>query len=64
MFLPKTQISGAVQLGDSNFFGMNSSVIQGKEIGDLNRIGAHTFIVKNVKGNISLFGIPGTKQEY
>jgi carbonic anhydrase/acetyltransferase-like protein (isoleucine patch superfamily) len=54
--LPRTQISGAVQIGDSNFFGMSSSVIHGKKIGNFNRVGAHPFIINNVKDTLTCLG--------
>jgi len=62
IFNPRTQISGMVHIGDMNFWGMNSSIMQGKNIGSNNTIGASSFVIKNIKDNITLFGIPATKQ--
>ena len=62
VFNPNSQISGDVTIGDENFWGLNSSVIQGKQVGNNNKIGACSFVIRNVKDDMSLFGIPATKQ--
>ena len=62
VFNPRTQISGSVCIGDTNFWGMNSSIIQGKSVGNNNKIGACSFVIRNVNDNESLFGIPAVKQ--
>jgi len=62
VFNPRTQISGNVSIGDVNFWGMNSSIMQGKKVGNNNKIGASSFVIRSVKDNASLFGIPAIKQ--
>jgi serine acetyltransferase len=43
---------------------MNSGVLQGKKVGNQNKIGAYSFVISNVKDKTNLFGIPATKIEF
>ena len=62
LFNPRAQISGSVSIGDLNFWGMNASIMQGKKVGNNNKIGASSFVIRNIKDNEFIFGIPAVKQ--
>ena len=61
VLMPRTQISGGVYIGNGNFFGMNSAIVQSKTIGNNNIINSYTFLTKSIKDNRKYFGIPGRK---
>lgn len=61
IFMPRVQISGDVLIGNSNFWGMSSSIIQGKRVGDENTINGYTFLTKNISNKRTYFGVPGKR---
>jgi sugar O-acyltransferase (sialic acid O-acetyltransferase NeuD family) len=64
VFNPSTRISGNVKIGNGNFWGLNSCILQGKSVGNNNRIGACSFVMRNIKDNGFYFGIPAVKQDF
>jgi sugar O-acyltransferase (sialic acid O-acetyltransferase NeuD family) len=64
VFGPGVKISGNVTVGDESCFGLYASVLQGKSIGNNNKIDAYSFIIRNIKDNGSYFGIPAVKQDF
>jgi sugar O-acyltransferase (sialic acid O-acetyltransferase NeuD family) len=64
VFNPRVVISGKVKIGDENFFALNTCILEKKTIGDNNRIGACSFIMRNIKNDGSYFGIPAIKQDF
>ena len=61
VFMPNVQISGDCSIENFNFFGMNSSTLQNLKIGSGNSLGAHSFLIKSIPDEQSLFGIPAKK---
>ncbi len=47
--MPATKISGGVRLGNRNFFGVNSVILQYKSLCDDNVIGASSVVIRNIK---------------
>lgn len=60
---PSTRISGNTTVGDSNYFGVQSIVLQGLKIGDKTRIGANSVIMRNTKSNSLYHGNPAILRE-
>jgi UDP-3-O-[3-hydroxymyristoyl] glucosamine N-acyltransferase len=52
------QISGSVKIGDNNTFGVNSCVLQLKNIGNSNKLGASSLLMKSISSGKKYFGIP------
>lgn len=61
VFMPRVQISGDVVIGNSNYWGMGSSIVQGREVGDDNKINGYTFMTKSISSKRVYFGVPGKK---
>ncbi|WP_405369145.1 acetyltransferase [Nonlabens sp. Asnod2-A12] len=61
VFMPRVQISGDILIGNDNFWGMSASIIQGKKVGDENKINGFTFITKSISNKRVYFGVPGKK---
>lgn len=61
VFMPRVQISGDVIIGNENFWGMSASVLQGKKVGDENKINGYTFLTKSISNKRVYFGVPGKK---
>jgi acetyltransferase-like isoleucine patch superfamily enzyme len=55
------QVSGNVEIGNRNYLGVNSCVIQKKTIGDGNKLGAGSILMKNISDNNTYFGNPAIK---
>jgi acetyltransferase-like isoleucine patch superfamily enzyme len=58
MMQPETRISGETMIGNKNFFGVRSTVLQGLKIGNDTRIGAGSFIIRKTKDGHTYFGNP------
>lgn len=58
VLMPNTRISGESVLGDRNFFGVNSLMLQGLRVGNDTRIGAASVIMRNTKDDFLYFGNP------
>jgi acetyltransferase-like isoleucine patch superfamily enzyme len=52
------RISGEIVIGDTNFFGARSLVLQGLKIGNNTRIGTGSIIMRNTKNGMTYFGNP------
>ncbi len=61
VFMPNVQISGNVTIENCNFFGMNSSVLPKKKIGSKNLIGACSLVIRSLRDEQHVFGIPAQK---
>ena len=58
---PNVQLSGGVRVGNENFFGFNSGVIQQKKIGNKNTIGAGAILLRHIKDEGTYLGNPAIK---
>lgn len=53
-----TVISGHVIINESAYFGSNSTVVPGKRIGMNSKVGAGSVVIRNVKDNVTVMGVP------
>ena len=53
-----TVISGHVIIKESAYFGSNSTVVPGKKIGTNSKVGAGSVVIRNVKDNVTVMGVP------
>lgn len=60
--MPNVNISGGVTIGDSNLFGVKSTVLQYLKVGDRVRIGACSLLMRNAKSDNLYFGIPAERK--
>lgn len=56
--MPSVNISGEVVVGDENFFGVASTVLQQKKIGYNTVVGGNSLIIKNTKDGRTYMGNP------
>ncbi|MBR1578194.1 MAG: serine acetyltransferase [Bacteroidales bacterium] len=56
--MPNVNISGGVAIGDLNFFGVKSTVLQYTKIGDHVTLGAASVLLKNAENNATYYGNP------
>ena len=56
--MPNVNISGGVTIGDGNFFGVKSTVLQYQKIGSNTTIGAASVILKDTEDNATYYGNP------
>ena len=61
--MPSVNISGGVKMGDENFLGVQSVVLQYVRIGNLVRLGANSVLMRNAKDNLLYMGNPAKKVE-
>lgn len=61
--MPSVNISGGVRMGDCNFFGVQSVVLQYLKIGNNIRVGAGSVIMRNTKDGFLYMGNPAKKME-
>jgi sugar O-acyltransferase (sialic acid O-acetyltransferase NeuD family) len=61
--MPSVNISGGVRMGDCNFFGVQSVVLQYLKIGNNTRVGANSVIMRNTKDGFLYMGNPAKKME-
>ena len=64
MLQPETRISGETIIGDGNFFGVRSIVLQGLRIGNDVRIGTGSVIMRKTKNGMTYFGNPAKIIKY
>ena len=64
VLMPAVRISGSTTIGDSNFFGISSIVLQGKSIGNGITLGAASVLMKNPKDGKLYIGNPAKLMEY
>ena len=53
-----TVISGHVSISEGAYCGSNSTVIPGRRIGKYSTVGAGSVVIRNVKDNITVMGVP------
>lgn len=61
VIMPTSNISGGVKIGDCNFFGVKSVVLQYITIGNNTRIGACSVVIRKTKDGFLYMGNPATK---
>lgn len=59
--MPSVNISGGVRLGDRNFMGVNSVILQYKSIPDDVTVGASSVVLRNIKESGTYVGNPAKK---
>ena len=62
--MPAVRLSGELTIGDSNFFGVSSVVLQQLKIGEKVTIGANSVIMRKTKDGCTYVGNPAKKVEY
>lgn len=60
--MPNVNISGGVIIGDSNLFGVKSTVLQYLKVGNRVKIGACSLLMRNAKSDNLYFGIPAERK--
>lgn len=53
-----TVISGHVNINEAAYFGSNSTVVPGKKIGKNSKVGAGSVVIRNVKDDVTVMGVP------
>ena len=61
VIMPSCNISGGITMGDCNFMGVKSVVLQYLKIGNNTRIGAGSVVMRNTKDGYLYIGIPAQK---
>lgn len=61
VIMPSCNISGGITMGDCNFMGVKSAVLQYLKIGNNTRIGAGAVVMRNTKDGYLYIGIPAQK---
>ena len=59
--MPAMRISGEVNIGDCNFFGVGSIILQKIKIGNNVRLGAGSVLMRKPKDGILYMGNPAKK---
>lgn len=59
--MPFVKISGNVHVGNRNFLGVNSVIIQGMKIGENTTVGASALILRNTKDGYTYIGNPAKR---
>lgn len=57
-------IGGFSKINDSTFLAVRSTILANVNVGSFVTVGASSLVIKNVKDNISVFGIPAKKIEF
>lgn len=57
-FMPMSDISGHVSVGEKTLFGAQSFVLQGLNVGRRSVVGAGSRVFRNVPDNVTVFGTP------
>lgn len=60
--MPNVNISGGVQIGNGNLFGVKSTVLQYLKVGDHVKIGANSLLMRNAKSDNLYFGSPAERK--
>ena len=58
--MPSTKISGDITIGDRNFFGASSVILEKLTIGNDTTIGANSLIFRNTKDKNTYIGNPAS----
>lgn len=61
VIMPSCNTSGGITMGDCNFMGVKSAVLQYLKIGNNTRIGAGSVVMRNTKDGYLYIGIPAQK---
>lgn len=61
--MPSCNISGGVIMGDCNFMGVKSVILQYLKVGNNVKIGAGSILMRNAKDNYLYVGVPALKME-
>ena len=62
-FMPAIRISGEVTIGDRNFFGVGSIILQQINVGDEIRLGAGSVLMRKPKKGCLYIGNPAKKMD-
>ena len=57
-------ISGHVIIKDGAYLGSNATIVPGKKVGDHAKVGAGSVVIRNVRDNITVMGVPAKKIEF
>lgn len=63
VLMPNVNISGGVQTGNCNLFGVKSTVLQYLKVGNNVKIGAHSLLMRKAKDDGLYFGIPANRAD-
>lgn len=63
VIMPSVNISGGVKMGDCNFMGLQSAILQYLKVGNDTRIGAGAIVMRNTKDGYLYVGVPAKKVE-
>jgi len=63
VIMPSCNISGGVVIGDCNFMGLKSAVLQYLKIGNNVKLGTGSILMRNAKDGYLYIGIPAQKTE-
>ena len=58
------KVSGKVKIGNLNYFGVSSVILQQIEIGNNTKVGANSLIIKRTKDNQTYLGNPASIVKY
>lgn len=61
--MPSCNISGGIKMGDCNFMGVKSVVLQYLKVGNNVRIGAGSILMRNAKNGFLYVGVPAQKMD-
>ena len=61
--MPSCNISGGIKMGDCNFMGVKSVVLQYLKVGNNVRIGAGSVLMRNAKDGFLYIGTPAVKYD-
>jgi acetyltransferase-like isoleucine patch superfamily enzyme len=64
VFMPLTRISGGSQIGNMNFFGIGSVILQNIKIGSNTRIAAGSLVITKTKDGFLYMGNPAKRSEF
>ena len=58
------RIAGDTHIGNENYFGVSSVLLQKKKVGNNTIIGAGSIVIRATKDNKTYMGVPATVVEY
>lgn len=61
VIMPSVNISGGILMGDRNFMGLQSAILQYLKVGNDTRIGAGSIVMRNTKDGYLYTGVPAMK---
>ena len=62
--MPNVKVSGEITIGDKNYFGVGSTILQQIKIGNNTTIGANSLIIRKTKDGMTYVGNPATVMKY